>query len=250
MGSHPSDVSLLSINTEGIESWNQIFGGNDVDGGETVIETSSGEYLIGGSSSSFNPNGVSNVYLIKTLIPTEFVFESFGCDSIQSLVNNSFFYESGIYMDTLISQYGGDSIVIQNVTVNQNPDNTLIMGYNDVTPSTLHYYQIINTTENNSEWNVEGGSIFQNLGNIIEVLWGNEGLGIVEFIEIDSLGCSTINTLEVTISDESTSIDELTYSRKLIKTINVLGNEITPKSNTILLQFYDDGTVEKKLIIE
>ena len=106
------------------------------------------------------------------------------------------------------------------------------------------------STENDLEWTIIGGLLFQDFGNTIEVLWGNEGDGTVELTETNDFGCSTTNILEVSISDESTSIDELTNSRRLIKTINVLGNEITPKSNTILIQFYDDGSVEKKLIIE
>ena len=50
-------------------------------------------------------------------------------------------------------------------------------------------------------------------GNSIEVLWGNEGDGVVELTEINDFGCSTTNILEINISDESTSIDELTKSK-------------------------------------
>jgi hypothetical protein len=39
-------------------------------------------------------------------------------------------------------------------------------------------------------------------------------------------------------------------SKSLIKVIDILGQETTPKSNTPLFYLYDDGTVEKKIIIE
>ena len=385
------DVYLIKTNINGQEEWTQTFGGIGNDGGISVQQTNDGGYIISGYTSTSMNNNQINVFLIKLLFPTTY-FETdlVGCDSVQSIVDGTFFNSSGSYVDTLTNItniFNGDSVVIQNILIDNNlqgylitnssfvelneirtyiiqnynwdntysinitggelyfntfgetfevswntlglgvidfvettsfgcsdttsyeidvqppyywdiidydgcdsvlnictneyvyestnyeeyyftnqfggdsiigltltvypsPENVLINGNTNVTPSTLEYYQITTITDNNLDWNIEGGSIFQNSGNIIEVLWGNEGVGVVELIETDIYGCSTINSLEVNISDESTSIDELTNNRKLIKTINVLGNEIKPKSNTILIQFYDDGTVEKKLIIE
>ena len=40
------------------------------------------------------------------------------------------------------------------------------------------------------------------------------------------------------------------FNKKLIKVVNVLGREIKEKSNTPLFYIYDDGTVEKKIILE
>jgi len=60
----------------------------------------------------------------------------------------------------------------------------------------------------------------------------------------DSLVCST-NCIGTNIFDH-----ENTSNRKQIKVINVLGEEIDNKRNTLLFYIYDDGTVEKKIIIE
>jgi hypothetical protein len=38
--------------------------------------------------------------------------------------------------------------------------------------------------------------------------------------------------------------------RKLIKIIDVLGRNTDPKSNAPLFYIYDDGTVEKRIVIE
>ena len=40
------------------------------------------------------------------------------------------------------------------------------------------------------------------------------------------------------------------FNRRLLKTINVLGQEMQSSSNKLLFYIYDDGTVEKKIIIE
>ncbi len=41
-----------------------------------------------------------------------------------------------------------------------------------------------------------------------------------------------------------------TTNKKIDKTIDILGREILPKTNTPFIEMYDDGTVEKKVIIE
>ncbi len=48
----------------------------------------------------------------------------------------------------------------------------------------------------------------------------------------------------------SSTIEHLNNTKKLVKIIDVLGKETTKKSNTPLFYIYDDGSVEKKIIIE
>ena len=47
-----------------------------------------------------------------------------------------------------------------------------------------------------------------------------------------------------------TGINEVSTTNKIQKIINILGKETSPKKNTPLFYIYDDGTVEKKIIIE
>ena len=42
----------------------------------------------------------------------------------------------------------------------------------------------------------------------------------------------------------------LNYNKELIKITNILGQEIPYRKNNPLFYIYDDGTVEKKIIIE
>ena len=39
-------------------------------------------------------------------------------------------------------------------------------------------------------------------------------------------------------------------STKIIKSVDILGRDVTEKRTTPLFYIYDDGTVEKKIIIE
>ena len=48
----------------------------------------------------------------------------------------------------------------------------------------------------------------------------------------------------------ATSISEINTSSELIKVIDILGREVKGKKNELLFYIYDDGTVEKKIVIE
>lgn len=53
------------------------------------------------------------------------------------------------------------------------------------------------------------------------------------------------------IKDEhSTSILEIPNERKLLKIVDILGKESKPKLNVPLFYIYDDGTVEKQVVID
>ena len=53
------------------------------------------------------------------------------------------------------------------------------------------------------------------------------------------------------IQDETaTSIIEIQNKRTLIKIVDILGKETTPKTNTPLFYIYNDGTVEKRIVID
>ena len=49
---------------------------------------------------------------------------------------------------------------------------------------------------------------------------------------------------------QSTFIEETYQSSRLIKVVDILGRNSTEKQNCLLFYIYDDGTVEKKIIVE
>ena len=62
---------------------------------------------------------------------------------------------------------------------------------------------------------------------------------------------TTINHVSF-ISENITSISNIPIpsNRKLEKVIDVLGRETKPQENTPFIEIYDDGTVEKRIVIE
>ncbi len=68
------------------------------------------------------------------------------------------------------------------------------------------------------------------------------------FIATDALGCVT-DTVFFTV-DFATAIDESSSMRKLVRITDVLGRESMPQPNVPLFYRYDNGKVEKRIIIE
>jgi hypothetical protein len=58
------DVYLIKTDANGDQVWTRTFGGTDIDGAESVQQTTDGGYIVAGSTGSFGARG-SNVYLIK-----------------------------------------------------------------------------------------------------------------------------------------------------------------------------------------
>ena len=55
---------------------------------------------------------------------------------------------------------------------------------------------------------------------------------------------------EFIVIDGTTSINEDTSNKELIKVIDILGRETKGTKNEVLFYIYDDGTVEKRIVIE
>ena len=64
------------------------------------------------------------------------------------------------------------------------------------------------------------------------------------------LGDENISIDNGLISSNFNDVATISSSRELLKIINSLGQSISPKSNTPLFYIYDDGTIDKKIIIE
>ena len=85
---------------------------------------------------------------------------------------------------------------------------------------------------------------------------------IVECIRIDDY-MSSWNTYDNNISDHrpvglklevdaiiNTTVEIETLNGKLLKVVDVLGRKTKPKKNTPLFYMYDDGSVEKRIVVE
>jgi choice-of-anchor B domain-containing protein len=143
--------------------------------------------------------------------------QSFSICTGDSLVVGSNVYTSfGNYTDTLSSFSGCDSIIYTNLLVNNN------------------FYS------------------FDTLVSSVSIIWSGIPLSVsgdYSSALINSVGCDSIVNLNLTITN-STSIEESTNNKKLISITNILGQKTTFRKNTSLFYIYDDGTVEKKTILE
>jgi hypothetical protein len=83
-------------------------------------------------------------------------------------------------------------------------------------------------------------------------VYSNSGVHTITLSALTNQGC-VLDTLSVniTVNIISTEINEVISKRKLVEVIDVLGKKgVSPKPNVPLFYRYDDGTVEKRIIIE
>ena len=171
--SYPPDIYLIKTDANGIEQWNQTFGGVSTDVGRSVQQTTDGGYIITGYTWSFG-NGSADVYLIKT---------------------------DGNGIEQWNQTFGG--------------------------PDADGGYSVQQTTD--------GGYIIAGYTES----FGNGDDEDVYLIKTDGNGNVTS---EFTIP--------INPNRKLEKVVDILGRDINPEKNKPFIEIYNDGTVEKKMIIE
>jgi hypothetical protein len=137
-----------------------------------------------------------------------------GCDSV--LIGNYYYSISGAYTDTLTSVNGCDSVVNTYLTIEQNT------------------------------------SSYDTLSVNASIVWNGMPLNISGDYSVtlpNSAGCDSIANLNLTVT--TTGISDIANNKsKLIKITDMLGQETPYRRNTPLFYIYDDGTVEKKVVIE
>ena len=214
------DVCLIKTDGNGNELWIKTYGEpNNYDVGCSVQQTIDGGYIITGWTGD---GGDSDIYLIKT--------DGNG----NELWNKTFgtFIESNIGSSVQQTNDGG-YIITGNIE----------WGY-DVC--------LIKTDGNGNELWMEtfggpnnydiGWSVQQTTdgGYIITGMTGDGNDFDVYLIKTDNQGNLT-STFEIPLPNPN---------RKLEKTVNLKGQEIKPQTNQPIIEIFDDGSVEKKLIIE
>ena len=139
------------------------------------------------------------------------------CDGDSIVVGSNVYDTAGAYMDTLSSANGCDSIIYTYIVVDQNTSShdTLV-----VTASIV--------------WN----GIPLNISGDYSVTLTN------------SVGCDSIVNLNLTITIPTGIMNVTISKRTLLKVTDMLGQETPYRRNQPLFYIYDDGTVEKKIIIE
>ena len=224
-GNGYSDVYLMKIDGNGVEQWSQTFGGIIDDWGMSIQQTTDGGYIITGYTRSFG-NGGDDVYLIKT--------DDNGVEQwSQTFGGTDYDWGNSIQQTT-----DGGYIITGGTT------NSIVNGYNDV-------YLLKTDVNGVKQWSQtfggtdddEGKSVQQTTdgGYIISGKTRSFGNGNsnVYLIKTDGNGNVT-STFNVPVNT----------NRKSEKTVDILGKETKELKNQPLLYLYNDGTVEKRIVIE
>ena len=169
-------------------------------------------------SNTFDTLGYSDIIVIElSAVPTTSSTQSFSiCNGDSMVVGSNVYISSGNYTDTLSAFNGCDSIIYTSLLVNNN-------SYS-----------------------------FDTLVVFASIVWNGLTLSVsgdYSTLLINSVGCDSITSLNLTITDH-TGILNINHKTTLFKTIDMLGQETPYKRNTPLFYIYDDGTIEKKIIIE
>jgi Leucine-rich repeat (LRR) protein len=247
--------------------WQQAFSicnGDSIVVGSNIY-TSSGNYT--DTLSSLNGCDTimyTNINVIQPIVWQQ-AFSICNGDSI--VIGSNIYTSSGNYTDTLNASNGCDSIVYTNIGVASpiiwqqafsicNGD-SIVVGSNIYTSSgnytdtlsslngcdTIMYTNIL---ANNNSYS------FDTLVASVSIVWNGIPLSVsgdYSITLINAVGCDSIVNLNLTITN-STSVEENNNNKELIKITNVLGQETPYRKNTPLFYIYNDGTVEKKIIIE
>jgi len=67
---------------------------------------------------------------------------------------------------------------------------------------------------------------------------------------VNSVGCDSVVNLNFIYNQISAINNNNTKQRNFIRITDVLGNETNERENKLLLYLFDDGTVEKRIVIE
>ena len=270
------DVWLIKTDANGNEVWTQTFGGANYEEGLSVQQSNDGGYIITGTTLSFG-NGVANIYLIKTDGNGNQLWnKTFGGTnnnwsySVQQTTDGGYIvigytnsFGNGA-ADVYLIKTDGSGNELWNKTfggVNDdggfsvqqtNDGGYVVAGYTkSVGNGDADVYLIKTDGSGNELWNKTFGGTYEDGG--FDVQQTTDGGYILTGKTLYAGGVdSDLYLIKTDGNGNVSSIFNIPPSskRKLKKTVNILGKEIISDQNNLFIEIYDDGSSEKKLIIE
>ena len=210
------DILLFKTNQNGDTLWTQTYGGSNWETAYGFDQTSDGGFIICGSTKSFG-NGEKDLFLIKTNSNGELIWQK---------------YLGGINNDVgekVKQASDGGYIVVGQTQSFGNGDRDIWLIKTDILGDTI--------------WTKKLGNNYDDFGYSVTESSDN---GYVITGQIDEKIC-LVKTFSPNMS---TAILNITNTRKdLLKISDLLGRK-TNNLNQPIIEIFDDGSVEKKLIIE
>jgi hypothetical protein len=203
-------------------SFSKLFGGLGQERGNSVQQTNDGGYIVVGETDSYSNNALRDIWLIKT--------DAYG-DSLWTKTFGGWGDEYG----TSIQQTNDGGYIITGTISNP---------FMDV-------YLLKTDAFGDSLWFKTFGGLGYDLGNSVQQT--NDG-GYIITGKTSSVGNGAFDVylIKTDGSGNITSTFNIPISpyRKLQKIVDILGKQTKPQTNQPLFYIYDDGTVEKRIVIE
>ena len=217
-------ILLLTVPFFGFgQVWEKTFGGTNHDRSSSVQQTTDGGYIITGGTSSFG-NGSFDVFLVKT--------DGNGIEQWSQTFGGTNHDDSYSVQQTTDGGY----IITGRTLSFGNVGNDVYLVKTDGNGIEQWYKTFGGTNSSDKgrsvQQTIDGGYI------ITGYTWGNDDMDVY-LIKTDDNGNIT-STFNIPISS----------NRKLEKVFDMLGRETKPPKNTPFIEIYDDGSTEKKIVID
>jgi hypothetical protein len=159
----------------------------------------------------------------------------------------------GVYTVDVLDSIGCQGSSIIGYEVFNTVNTSSISGSTTPTQFQTEIYQVLSTPGSTYNWDVGLGIILAGNGTFaIQVEYGSSSVGNFEIyvIETNSDGCVG-DTIFLSVSVLVSAVEEVDLlPHKLLKVRDLLGRETKGKKNEPLFYIYDDGTVEKRIVID
>ena len=279
-GAGGHDVYLIKTDGNGIEQWSHTFGGLFTDIGFSVQQTTDGGFVIAGLYGGYEQDETvvgSGVYLIKTDGNGDELWSStFGGTSGYSVQQTT---DGGFIITGFTNDEGHNVCLIKtdgngNEQWSQNYVEFYVQTGYSVQQTTDGGYIITGSTYSLPEIEsdvylikTDGSGIIQwteTFGGQVDPVnsEGEVGYSVQQTIDggyiiagkTNSFGAGDHDVYLIKTDSEGTLSSSFTIPtpapRKLDKVVDALGREVNHTTNQILFHIYDDGSVEKKFIVE
>ena len=275
-----SDVYLIKTDDSGNEQWSQTIGGtNRNDRGTCVLQTTDGGYIITGVKNyvEWEWGEFSDDWLIKTDGNGNQQWnQSFGGyqmndihqtnDGGYIILNTNLYSKpsefSGTFYSNLIktdingneqwSQPYLDSVFSGKSFQQTSDGGYIIVGSMNFENVSNDVYLMKTDGNGNEQWRQNFGGTENDYGKSVQQTTDG-GYIIVGSTSSFGNGQTDVYLFKTDGNGNVTSTFEIPLpnpNRKLEKTVNLKGQEVKPLTNQPIIEIYDDGTVEKKVIIE
>ena len=238
---------LIKTNANGNQQWSQIYGGAGTDRLSTVQQTLDTGFVLCGYSPSLT-NGDWDIWLVKT--------DSNGNQQWEKRFDNGLNTDDkgfsaiqtsdGGYIVTGVAKLNGSSWTSTRDLYLIKTDDNGIEQWSNIFASCENSANGSHSFEYRVGQSVhetqDGGYVVAVSGVTVIYLGGTNGFEYdfdVALIKTNSTG-NTTSTLNADIKS----------NRSIVKTVDMLGKQTKPKTNTPLIEIYDDGTVEKRIVVE